>query len=173
MSFGGKPYSSSGSIDTPTGNLRVTPAGFYLIDCEWLESLKAVATDCNSTIVIGPRNPGRRSLFQKLIPLPAETNNTMKSRAHINLFLALPQKSETRGSSPTVKEGSSVFSSESEPSFTVGLLPRALLPTFEAKRLFIAVHLAVSADFSLTRQAEMACLVRWQIDGRMAWISTR
>jgi len=29
-----------------------------------------------------------------------------------------------RCSSPTVKEGSSVFSSESEPSFTVGLLPR-------------------------------------------------
>jgi len=52
----------------------------------------------------------------------------------------VPQKSETRGSSPvargsspTVKEGSSVFSSESEPSFTVGLLPRALMATFEGK----------------------------------------
>jgi len=40
----------------------------YLIDREWFESLKDVATDCNSTIVIGPRDPGRRSLLVKLIP---------------------------------------------------------------------------------------------------------
>ena len=43
-------------------------AGWYLIDSEWFESLKDVATDCNSTIVIGPKDPGRRSLLQKLIP---------------------------------------------------------------------------------------------------------
>jgi hypothetical protein len=42
--------------------------GWYLIDSEWFESLKDVATDCNSTIVIGPRDPGKRSMFQKLIP---------------------------------------------------------------------------------------------------------
>jgi len=49
---------------------KLTPdaSGFYLIDCEWFESLKDVATDCNSTIVVGPSDPGRRSLFQKLIP---------------------------------------------------------------------------------------------------------
>ncbi|PYS67413.1 MAG: hypothetical protein DMF69_23125 [Acidobacteria bacterium] len=42
--------------------------GWYLIDTEWLASLKEVATDCNSTIVIGPRDPGRRSMFQKFMP---------------------------------------------------------------------------------------------------------
>jgi len=52
----------------PDWKLTSDDRGFYLIDCEWLEALKAVATDCNSTIVIGPGDPGRRSLFQKLIP---------------------------------------------------------------------------------------------------------
>ena len=52
----------------PDRKLTSDAAGLYLINGEWLESLKAVATDCNSTIVIGPRNPGRRSLFQKFIP---------------------------------------------------------------------------------------------------------
>ncbi len=52
----------------PDWKLTSDAAGLYLINGEWLESLKAVATDCNSTIVIGPRNPGRRSLFQKFIP---------------------------------------------------------------------------------------------------------
>jgi len=52
----------------PDWKLTYDAAGFYLIDCEWLEYLKAVATDCNSTIVIGPRDPGKRSMFQKLIP---------------------------------------------------------------------------------------------------------
>ena len=42
--------------------------GWYLIDTEWFESLKDVATDCNSTIVIGPRDPGRRSLLTFLAP---------------------------------------------------------------------------------------------------------
>jgi hypothetical protein len=52
----------------PDWKLTSDASGFYLIDCEWLESLNAVATDCNSTIVVGPKDPGRRSLFQKLIP---------------------------------------------------------------------------------------------------------
>jgi len=52
----------------PDWKLTSDASGFYLIDGEWLEALKAVATDCNSTIVIGPADPGRRSLFQKLIP---------------------------------------------------------------------------------------------------------
>jgi hypothetical protein len=43
--------------------------GWYLIDCEWLEYLNQVATDCNSKIVIGPSDPGRRSLFQKFMPV--------------------------------------------------------------------------------------------------------
>jgi len=52
----------------PDWKLTGDDTGFYLIDAEWLESLKAVATECNSTINVGPRNPGRRSMFQKLIP---------------------------------------------------------------------------------------------------------
>ena len=52
----------------PDWKLTCDAGGLYLIDCEWLEALKDVATDCNSTIVIGPRNPGRRSIFRKLIP---------------------------------------------------------------------------------------------------------
>jgi len=52
----------------PDWKLSSDAGGLYLIDCEWLEYLKAVATDCNSTVVIGPRNPGRRSMFRKLIP---------------------------------------------------------------------------------------------------------
>ena len=52
----------------PDWKLSSDAGGLYLIDCEWLEYLKAVATDCNSTVVIGPRDPGRRSLFRKLIP---------------------------------------------------------------------------------------------------------
>jgi len=52
----------------PDWKLTPDASGFYSIDCEWLEPLKAVAADCNSTIVIGPSDPGRRSLFQKLIP---------------------------------------------------------------------------------------------------------
>jgi len=42
--------------------------GWYLIDTEWFESLKNVVTDCNSTIVLGPRDPGRRSLLTFLAP---------------------------------------------------------------------------------------------------------
>ena len=52
----------------PDWKLTCDGVGFYLIDCEWFESLKDVATDCNSTIVVGPNDPGRRSMFQKLIP---------------------------------------------------------------------------------------------------------
>ena len=52
----------------PDWKLMSDANGFYLIDSEWLESFKAVATDCNSTIVVGPKDPGRRSMFQKLIP---------------------------------------------------------------------------------------------------------
>jgi hypothetical protein len=52
----------------PDRKLTSDASGYYSIDCEWLESLKDVATDCNSTIVIGPRDPGRRSMFEKLIP---------------------------------------------------------------------------------------------------------
>ena len=52
----------------PDWNLTYDAGGLYLIDREWLESLKAVATDCNSTIVIGPRDPGRRSLLTFLAP---------------------------------------------------------------------------------------------------------
>ena len=52
----------------PDWKLTPEASGSYLIDCDWLEFLKAVATDCNSTIVIGPSDPGRRSLFQKLMP---------------------------------------------------------------------------------------------------------
>jgi len=52
----------------PDWKLTSDANGSFLIDCEWLESLKAVANDCNSTIVIGPRDPGRRSMFEKLIP---------------------------------------------------------------------------------------------------------
>ena len=52
----------------PDWKLTGDAAGLYLINGEWLESLKAVATDCNSTIVIGPKSPGRRSLFQKFMP---------------------------------------------------------------------------------------------------------
>jgi hypothetical protein len=52
----------------PDWKLTSDADDWYLIDSEWLESLKAVATDCNSTIVIGPNDPGRRSLLRKLIP---------------------------------------------------------------------------------------------------------
>ena len=52
----------------PDWKLTSDANDFYLIDCEWLESLKTVATHCNSTIVIGPKDPGKRSLFEKLIP---------------------------------------------------------------------------------------------------------
>ena len=52
----------------PDWKLTCDAAGWYWIDSDWFESLKAVATDCNSTIVIGPRDPGRRSMFGKLIP---------------------------------------------------------------------------------------------------------
>ena len=51
----------------PDWKLTGDAPGLYLINGEWLEALKDVATDCNSTIVVGPSNPGRRSLFQKLI----------------------------------------------------------------------------------------------------------
>lgn len=52
----------------PDRKLASDASGFYLIDGEWLGALEDIATDCNSTIVIGPNDPGRRSLFQKLIP---------------------------------------------------------------------------------------------------------
>ena len=52
----------------PDWKLTSDAGGWYLIDSEWFEALKDVATDCNSTIVTGPKDPGRRSLFQKLIP---------------------------------------------------------------------------------------------------------
>jgi hypothetical protein len=52
----------------PDWKLTSDDGGLYLIDGEWLESLREVASDCNATIVIGPSNPGRRSLFQKLMP---------------------------------------------------------------------------------------------------------
>ena len=45
---------------------------------------------------------------------------------------------------------------------------------FESTReSFPCERSAFGADVSLTGQAEMACLVRWQIDDRMARISTR
>ena len=53
----------------PDWKLTSDASSFYLIDSEWFEALKDVATDCNSTIVIGPSDPGRRSMFRKLIPL--------------------------------------------------------------------------------------------------------
>jgi hypothetical protein len=52
----------------PDWKLTSDANGLYLIDSEWFEALEVVATDCNSRIVIGPRDPGRRSMFQKLIP---------------------------------------------------------------------------------------------------------
>ena len=62
----------------PEWKLTPDASGFYLIDCEWLDSLKAVATECNSTIVIGPSDPGRRSMFQKLIPsFESDSFNTL------------------------------------------------------------------------------------------------
>ena len=41
---------------------------WYLIDSDWIDALKEVAIDCNSTIVVGPSDLGRRSLFQKFMP---------------------------------------------------------------------------------------------------------
>ncbi len=58
----------------PDQKLTCDDVGLYLIDHEWLERLREVATDCNSTLVVGPRDPGRRSMFQKLVPfLNSET----------------------------------------------------------------------------------------------------
>ena len=61
----------------PDWKLTSDAGGRYLIDSEWFEALKDVATDCNSTIVIGPKDPGKRSLFQKLIP-SSETKTTTR-----------------------------------------------------------------------------------------------
>jgi len=52
----------------PDRKLSNETDGWYLIDSEWIEALKEVAIVCNSTIVVGPRDPGRRSLFQKFMP---------------------------------------------------------------------------------------------------------
>ena len=52
----------------PDRTLSNETDSWYLIDSEWIEALKEVATECNSTIIIGPGDPGRRSMFKKLIP---------------------------------------------------------------------------------------------------------
>ena len=52
----------------PDWKLTSDNSGWYLIESGWLDALKDVATACNSTIVIGPKDPGRRSIFEKLIP---------------------------------------------------------------------------------------------------------
>jgi hypothetical protein len=47
--------------------------GWYMIDTEWLDSLKDVATDCNAKVVPGPNDPSRRSLFRQFLPFQNET----------------------------------------------------------------------------------------------------
>ena len=48
---------------------------WYLVDTEWLDSLKDVAADCNAKVVVGPKDPSRRSWFRRLLPFQIETGS--------------------------------------------------------------------------------------------------
>jgi len=49
---------------------KLVPEGTkcYLIDQDWLASLKDIATECNSTVTLAPEDPSRRSWIRQLLP---------------------------------------------------------------------------------------------------------
>jgi len=52
----------------PQRQLSTVGAGIYSIDIRWLDDLQDIALECNSTIIVAPRDPGRRSLFTQFLP---------------------------------------------------------------------------------------------------------
>jgi hypothetical protein len=42
--------------------------GRFLIAPDWLADLQRVAGQCFSTVLLSPADPGRRSLFRRLLP---------------------------------------------------------------------------------------------------------
>ena len=52
----------------PQRRLSTVGAGIYSIDIRWLDDLQDIARECNSTIIVAPSDPGRRSLFTQFLP---------------------------------------------------------------------------------------------------------
>jgi hypothetical protein len=52
----------------PQRSLTKDQNGLFVIENDWLEDLKRVASECFSTIVVAPADPGRRTWFRQFLP---------------------------------------------------------------------------------------------------------
>jgi len=53
----------------PQRQLAAVGTGLYSIDIRWLDDLQDVALECNSTVIVAPSDPTRRSLFTQFLPV--------------------------------------------------------------------------------------------------------
>ncbi len=52
----------------PTRTLMLETDNSCLIDPEWLEDLRRVASQCFSKVIVAPKDPSRRLWFRRLLP---------------------------------------------------------------------------------------------------------
>jgi hypothetical protein len=52
----------------PSRPLRNVDETTFMIESDWLDSLRTVAAECNCEVLLGPDDPGRRSLFRQFLP---------------------------------------------------------------------------------------------------------
>jgi len=52
----------------PTKKLRNVDATSFMIESDWLDSLRTIAAECNCEVMVGPDDPSRRLLFRQFLP---------------------------------------------------------------------------------------------------------